>query len=1022
MDFLQISKIVFLVLGIFLAIWFVEYILVLVVGAFSKKKVFPEQKEKLKYGVVICARNEEKVVAQLIESIRKTNYPQDKIEVFVIAHNCTDNTAQVARTQDAVVYEYSNPNERTKGYALKKIFEFIQRDYGIQNFDGFHVFDADNILDEQYMTKMNDAFLYYDKKRAITSFRNAKNFGENVQTACYGMMYTLACRVETRGRMSLNCAARILGSGFLVSADMVKDGWNIVIPSDDTDFTIDQVLQGQNVMYCDEAMYYDEHPTTFKAMWRQRLRWARGTLVVLKKRCSSLFKQLFGRRKNKQEKPLRFSSFDLLSAILPIGALGFFCLLLDLTCKTIFTILGYPVQIVWGWWLYSFLLGAVLFYIGFMVAGIVAYALERKRIKNISRKTKILSLFVWPLFLIMLTPLQIVALFQKKFVWTEIKHTNQANFNTFHMAEKSNLQVQSSDKKEEIMKNQKVMDIVIISGGSGNDALVKGLKTMAGGGLAGVNVNVIVNAYDNGKSTGVCRAVTNTLGVSDIRKNHSRMYEAVHGDKVDKNLMEFYDKRFDFEKGKEVEQISALLNTWGLQEYIDYVKAFFARDTAQKFEYKDFSVANIVYAEMFAQIGYEKTNQHFCNKMGINDFVVLNSFDNVFIKAKTQSGHIIQDEGETVFWNNPDDKIIQTIFDVENGSYGLNQRAINLVKNADLILISTGTFWSSIQPTIEYLDFYKHINASKAKKIWMMNNNEDGDAFGVGSLDFVKFMEKSGLNLADFEILLNNDAVDLLKQTDKSHTWVFKSMENNKGKHNPTKFAKAVLEMYYGIDQSFEHIIFDFDDTIWSRNSQDEICSKENIQELNNSFNNKAIIISGNSYSSIYEKLQTIYGKNLKDFALPVWADANSTLYQNNKKIKTISQMALSPETVDFVLQKAKSLGLQQKTILVGDDNVINIKFKPLTEAQRDCVMDAFMDKNGHAFSAWKTGKTTVDVLSQNNNKAAVLPHLNLDCKQTLFIGDEIKRGNDFDIAQKCKKAIEVKSVYEANLILKLLK
>ena len=41
-------------------------------------------------------------------------------------------------------------------------------------------------------------------------------------------------------------------------------------------------------------MYYDEHPTTFKAMWRQRLRWAKGTLIVCKKRIGGLFKTVFG--------------------------------------------------------------------------------------------------------------------------------------------------------------------------------------------------------------------------------------------------------------------------------------------------------------------------------------------------------------------------------------------------------------------------------------------------------------------------------------------------------------------------------------------------------------------------------------------------------------------------------------------------------------------------------------------------------------------------------------------------------
>ena len=78
----------------------------------------------------------------MINSIRKNNYPQDKLHIFVIAHNCNDNTAEIARKSGATVYEYNNPEERTKGYALKHLFECIIRDYGVENFDGFFVFDA----------------------------------------------------------------------------------------------------------------------------------------------------------------------------------------------------------------------------------------------------------------------------------------------------------------------------------------------------------------------------------------------------------------------------------------------------------------------------------------------------------------------------------------------------------------------------------------------------------------------------------------------------------------------------------------------------------------------------------------------------------------------------------------------------------------------------------------------------------------------------------------------------------------
>ena len=75
-----------------------------IVGIF-KKKTFPHTEQKLRYGVIIPARNEEAVVSKLIESIQQCDYPQDKLQIFVIAHNCTDRTAEVARRAGATVYE-----------------------------------------------------------------------------------------------------------------------------------------------------------------------------------------------------------------------------------------------------------------------------------------------------------------------------------------------------------------------------------------------------------------------------------------------------------------------------------------------------------------------------------------------------------------------------------------------------------------------------------------------------------------------------------------------------------------------------------------------------------------------------------------------------------------------------------------------------------------------------------------------------------------------------------------------------
>lgn len=566
------------------------------------------------------------------------------------------------------------------------------------------------------------------------------------------------------------------------------------------------------------------------------------------------------------------------------------------------------------------------------------------------------------------------------------------------------------------------MKIVILSGGSGNDALIKGLEKLVKND-ADLDVKVIVNAYDNGKSTGVCRAITDTLGVSDIRKNHSRMYEAKHKDDLDQNIMEFYGKRYNFSNnGDDVKkQIFDLLDMWNMAEYKGYVVRFFENPKAKNYKFNDFSVSNIVYAEMYKELGYEKTNKHFCDKIGIDDFVVLNSFDNLFIKALTESGHIIEDEGETVFWNNPKDKIVKTIYDVKT-HYGLNKRAIELVKDADLLVISTGTFWSSIQPTIEYLDFYKYINSSKAKKVWVLNNEEDGDSFGLTSLDFIKFMEQTGLDLSKFTILLNTDARNTLKMKNDKYKFVEKSMGNVKGKHDGDKYARALLQVYYNLEDkdAYDKIIFDFDDTIWARKKTEKLenISKENINLINDKLSDKAIIISGNSYESINEKLERVYGCSLDTFNIDVWADANSTLFRKGKVVDFIEDFVISEKATPIINNFTKKFNLNVKVVGLKP---VNYKIKPLTNLEREMAVEILTLKSKNLFKANITGTTTVDILSCNNDKSVIFDRLGLNNQKTLFIGDELKSGNDMTISKRCSQTLEVENVFETNLILKLL-
>lgn len=569
------------------------------------------------------------------------------------------------------------------------------------------------------------------------------------------------------------------------------------------------------------------------------------------------------------------------------------------------------------------------------------------------------------------------------------------------------------------------MNITILSGGSGNDSLVTGLKQY----YPAANIKVIVNAYDNGKSTGVCRAVTNTLGVSDIRKNHIRMYKACNSN-PDARLIEFYDNRYDLKPRYEYEDIATHLDNWNLSELKVYARHFFDNPLAKNYTYKNFSIANIIYSQMYQELGYEQTNSFFCELLGLDDFVILNSFDNVFISARTKSGRIIEDEGEIVDYNNPDDIIMDIIYttNCQNSSgpslYGLNPAAIDAVLNADLIIISTGTFWSSIYPTLDYMDFYKYINASNAKKIWAINNEEDGDSFGVTSNQFIEFLNNLRIDLSQFSILENSDAKSSLVEPNADYNIVVYPMGNVKGKHIGELYVKAILKTFYDLKplSHYDKIIFDFDDTLWSRNEDLLEISIDNIKRLN-TFGDKALIVSGNSYISIRKKLSRIYGSGLDSFDICIWADANSTLFKNNNPINYAKDLLIDKSYIKDIVEFLYSLDIPDFEI--NDKNYpAYIKIKPLSELERSLLVSLIDIKfSDYAIKAMKTGYTTVDIISKNNTKGklftdAIDPNKEMT---TLYLGDEIDSGNDEDISKLCSQRIRVASVKDTNIILKLL-
>ncbi|MBE6464638.1 MAG: glycosyltransferase [Eggerthellaceae bacterium] len=403
------------------------YQLFYVLVVLKQKPDVPEAKRNHKFAAVISARNESAVIGYLIKSIKEQNYPQELIDVFVIADNCTDDTASVARKAGAIVIPRFNKREIGKGYALDYGFEILLDRYADRGHEAYFIFDADNVLDPNYFREMNKTF--DSGVPAATSYRNSKNFDSNWISAGYGMWFMREAKYLSQARMLLNTSCAISGTGFYISADVIKKhgGWKWHLLTEDIEFSTISILDGMRIGYCPTAMLYDEQPITFRDSWNQRFRWARGFYQVFGRYGAELVRGMFT-----QKKGHRFACYDMLMTIAP----GLLLTIASVLFNVIILSMGAMGLISTGDIVASSgeALGfCIANYMGFMLFfGTITAITERRNI-HASTSMVVRSVLTFPLFMLTYFPIAIAALFCKKCQWKPIRHTISVDAKRFAM-------------------------------------------------------------------------------------------------------------------------------------------------------------------------------------------------------------------------------------------------------------------------------------------------------------------------------------------------------------------------------------------------------------------------------------------------------------------------------------------------------------------------------------------------------------------------------------------------------------
>ncbi|MFC0214512.1 glycosyltransferase family 2 protein [Paenibacillus chartarius] len=245
-----------------------------------RPKAKPKQAPQKSFAVLVAAHNEEQVVGALIENLKTLDYPRELYDIFVICDNCTDRTADIARSHGVYAMERHNLNLRGKGYAIEWMLKELWK--RPRQYDAIVMFDADNLVSPDYLQHMNDELCA--GSRVIQAYLDTKNPNDSWVTAAYAITYWYCNRLWQLPRTNLKMANFLGGTGMCFESGLLKEmGWGATSLVEDLEFTMRCVQRGINPVFNYDARVYDEKPLTFKASARQRLRWMQGHFDVARR-------------------------------------------------------------------------------------------------------------------------------------------------------------------------------------------------------------------------------------------------------------------------------------------------------------------------------------------------------------------------------------------------------------------------------------------------------------------------------------------------------------------------------------------------------------------------------------------------------------------------------------------------------------------------------------------------------------------------------------------------------------------
>lgn len=362
-----------------------------------------------KFMAIIPAHNEESVVKNLIESLKNQDYPKELFDIYVIADNCTDRTAEIAENAGAIVYKRNSAEGKTKGHALQ--WFLAQKIEENADYDAFCVFDADNIVDKEFIKNMNKKLCQGEE--VVQGYRDIKNPTDSWITSGYAIFYWMMNRFYHLARYNLGLSPLINGTGFMVKFDVIKpNGWETYTLTEDIEFSLQRIVAGKKLGWATDAIVYDEQPVGFKQSWSQRSRWTVGHIQCMGRYTKPLANSV------KENKTL--VTFDGLLYI--VGSIPMFVITLLLLVVNAVIYMGD------GMTKMALLQNYLMYIIPTFLLPIITGAIIMK-LDGRPLRPMIKGLLCYPLFLASWLVINFKCLFKRETSWEKIEHVRDIKIN-----------------------------------------------------------------------------------------------------------------------------------------------------------------------------------------------------------------------------------------------------------------------------------------------------------------------------------------------------------------------------------------------------------------------------------------------------------------------------------------------------------------------------------------------------------------------------------------------------------------